>query len=305
MKKFTSQEIKEFVSKPLFDERVILNKDPSYPRISIVTPSYNQAEFLEKTILSVLNQNYPNLEYIIIDGDSSDGSVEIIKKYEKYISYWVSEKDKGQSHALNKGLKKAKGEFLGWQNSDDIYMPDAFYQFISNLTTFPGFDVYYSNTIKIDENENIFSIKYLGPPSKFYAKYRGMIISNQSSFFSRQLIIDVGYMDETLNFAIDRDFFLRCILKNKKLKFANSYWGCFRVHQRSKTGEDNLKAWKKERLFIMKKNNLYCGRFFPLLNILAKGQRILMLIKTKKIKAYILNKIRNKTCPSGRLLKNR
>jgi len=108
------KKLKEFVSKPLFDEKVILNKDPNYPKISIVTPSYNQAEFLERTILSVLNQNYPNLEYIIIDGGSTDGSVEIIKKYKKYLTYWVSEKDEGQSDAINKGFEKSTGEILAW-----------------------------------------------------------------------------------------------------------------------------------------------------------------------------------------------
>ncbi|MCL0037598.1 glycosyltransferase [Thermodesulfovibrionales bacterium] len=107
MKKFTSKEIKDFVSKPLFNEEVVLNKDTSWPKVSIVTLSYNQAEFLERTIFSVLNQNYPNLEYIIIDGGSTDGSVEIIKKYEKYLAYWVSEKDKGQSDAINKGFQKS------------------------------------------------------------------------------------------------------------------------------------------------------------------------------------------------------
>jgi glycosyltransferase involved in cell wall biosynthesis len=97
----------------------------TYPKISIVTPSFNQGRFIEKTILSVIEQDYPNLEYIIIDGGSTDESVEVIKKYDQHLAYWVSEPDRGQSHAINKGFERATGEIFGWLNSDDWYHPGA------------------------------------------------------------------------------------------------------------------------------------------------------------------------------------
>jgi glycosyltransferase involved in cell wall biosynthesis len=97
-----------------------------WPKISIVTPSYNQGKYIEETIRSVIMQGYPNLEYIVIDGGSTDNTVEIIKKYQNNISYWVSEKDKGQTHAINKGFEKATGDIVAYLNSDDVYMPYSF-----------------------------------------------------------------------------------------------------------------------------------------------------------------------------------
>jgi glycosyltransferase involved in cell wall biosynthesis len=246
MEKYTSQEIKEFISKPLFDEKIILNKDPAWPKISIVTPSYNQAEFLERTILSVLNQNYPNLEYIIIDGGSTDGSVEIIKKYEKYLAYWVSEKDHGQSDALNKGFSKATGDIIGWQNSDDIYLPSAFYTIAQVFNKYHHIDIAFGNRIDVDTEDNIIYESRFTPYSLAVHLYDGMPLSNQAAFWRKALFSKIGMLDLQFQVAMDGEFFLRAGVKGARFKHVRYYLGAIRRHSASKTNTPWSSLMRKE-----------------------------------------------------------
>ncbi len=277
MKKYTSQEIKEFVSKPFFDENIILKKNPSWPKISVVTPSYNQAEFLERTILSVLNQNYPNLEYIIIDGGSTDGSVEIIKKYEKYLAYWVSEKDRGQTHALNKGFERATGDLIGWQNSDDIYLPWAFFKVAEVYKRKPDYDVYFGNVYLIDENDSIIrDIRYV-PFSYFSLIYEGWNITNQTTFFKKDSLKSYK-LDESYQYAMDGYLFINLGKDNKKFKFIRDFLGAFRIQAKSKgqtMDEIGKKEWQKLRnsVGIKMRDDIPWSKQFRLQKFLSKLRR--------------------------------
>jgi len=243
MKKFASQEIKEFVSKPFFNEKIILKKDPSYPKISIVTPSYNQAQFIERTILSILNQNYPNLEYIIIDGGSTDGSVEIIRKYEKYLAYWISEKDKGQSYAINKGFKMATGELIGWQNSDDIYLPETF-RYVAELVKKKNYELIFGDIVIIDEEDRPIRTLRYGPWPRFMLKNSGMSFANQATFWARGLQQKSGPLREDLHYAFDGEFFYRLVISTKKIKHLPEVMACFRVQPTAKAKD--IENYSKE-----------------------------------------------------------
>jgi glycosyltransferase involved in cell wall biosynthesis len=268
MKKFNSEEIRQFVSKPLFDEKAILNKDISWPKISIVTPSYNQAEFLERTILSVLNQNYPNLEYIIIDGGSIDGSVEIIKKYEKYLAYWVSEKDNGQTEAINKGFQKTTGDFVSWQNSDDTYLPRAFKEVSKAIKNFPEADIIFGNLFLIDEKDNKVGELRFTPFSVMTHFYDGMSITNQGSLWKRELMSRIGLLDTQYQFCMDYEFFLRAGIKGARFKNIHAFIGTFRQHKDTKTRRIHMvKQNDHEVITNIYGKKVHLSRFFRMLSI--------------------------------------
>ena len=206
----------------------------SWPGISIITPSFNQAAFLERTILSVLEQGYPNLEYIIIDGGSTDGSIDIIKKYQERLAYWISEPDRGQAHAINKGLRMATGEWVAWQNSDDVFYPGVFESLAREAAKAPYVDLIIGNMNLIDKEDQVLrDIKYVRPTYRSLLA-EGMVLTNQAAFWRRRVHGEIGYFDETLHCGFDYEWFLR-LLAGRSAVHVNATWGGLRRHEDTKT----------------------------------------------------------------------
>ena len=209
-------------------------------RISIITPSYNQAVFIEQTISSVLSQSYPNLEYVIIDGGSTDGTVEILKQYDERIA-WVSERDRGQSDALNKGMKQATGNIVGFINSDDLLAPQSLWRVSDYFRKHP--DAYWvsGKCRNIDENgiEIRKSVTLYKNAWMLTRSYTALMITNYLSqpatFWRREIMDEVGFFDESLHYSMEYDLWLR-IGQKYRLYTIDDYLASFRIHSASKAG---------------------------------------------------------------------
>lgn len=204
------------------------------PLISIVTPSYNQARFLEATIQSVLAQDYPALEYIIVDGGSTDGSREIIEKYADRLAWWISEPDKGQTDAINKGFARASGQILAWLNSDDTYQPGALRQVAAYFQAHPEAGLVYGDANLIDEHGAVLG-RFPARQTDYARLLRGHVhIPQQSAFMRGDLWRQVAPLDTSFYFAMDYDLWVR-LAKLAPLHYTPQVWANFRLHGSAKT----------------------------------------------------------------------
>jgi glycosyltransferase involved in cell wall biosynthesis len=206
-----------------------------WPRISIVTPSFNQAAFIEETIRSVLLQGYSDLEYLVIDGGSRDGSVDIIRKYEKWITHWVSESDHGQADAIQKGLNRVSGRISAYLNSDDIYMQGAIQRVAVRFARRPELDVVYGNLYRIDECGNVLEEHRNTPFMRWGYLYGGFFLHQPCTFWKTDVVRAVGGFNPEFRFDMDNDLFVRIAMARARFAFERAFLACFRVHESSKT----------------------------------------------------------------------
>jgi glycosyltransferase involved in cell wall biosynthesis len=226
------------------------NLNKNYPKITIVTPSFKQSIYIERTILSVINQNYPNLEYIIRDGLSEDGTSEIANKYKKNIYHYYSQKDMGQSNAINLGFSESSGEIMAWLNSDDLYLPHTFRKVISIFNDHPEIDVVYGHRIIIDENDQQIG-RWIMPKHNSEVLSWADYIPQETLFWRRKIWNKIGKsLDEDFQFAMDWNLILKFRAAGANFFRINDYLACFRIHTAQKTSATISTVGAKEMSWL-------------------------------------------------------
>lgn len=264
------------------NEAIIMKKTQNYPKISIITPSFNQGHFIKETIESVLNQNYPNLEYIVMDGGSTDNTVEILKSYKNKID-WVSKKDNGQTDAINTGLKKSTGEIVAYLNSDDVMLPNTLRTVAETFMSEPNTMWLTGDYFIIDANGNIMQ-SFVANYKKFLRKYPNKtvlsianFIIQPSTFWRRSLTDEIGLFREELNYVMDFEYWMRTI-ERYPIKVLPNHFSLFRIHGNSKGGALYEKQFAEEHKIVLEYT------LNPVIRLLHKIHATLIVLAYKLLK---------------------
>jgi glycosyltransferase involved in cell wall biosynthesis len=217
--------------------------DAMPPLVSIVTPSYNQGRFLRRTIDSVLGQDYPRIEYLVLDGGSSDDSADILRRYGQRF-FWRSQRDAGQSDAINQGLRQARGDILAWLNSDDVLQPGAVSSVVAHFRNHPDWDLLYGNAHCIDENDRVLGA-YPTAPYDFDRLLQSCCICQPAAFWRRPIMERVGLLDDSLHFAMDYDYWMRLDRAGARLLHVPEFLASSRVHAETKTLSARLEVYRE------------------------------------------------------------
>jgi glycosyltransferase involved in cell wall biosynthesis len=258
--------------------------------LTIITPSYNQSKYISKNIESVLSQSSDDVEHIIVDGGSTDGTLDILREYDDaYNLRWVSEPDRGQTHALNKGAQMANGEWIGWQNSDDYYLSNAFDTFRQALEQNPQADAIYGDLVIVDPEGEKTSQQFMTRPSKFIQLHWSLFASNQSLFMRRSVLEDIFPLDEDLEFTMDAELTWKLLEGNYNLVHVAEALGAFRIQPEAKTFE-GVRDLQDEELRQIYGHPLY-QQIVPsyVLKSMAKATKAAYLLMDRRFDAILHN----------------
>lgn len=224
------------------------------PTISLITPSFNQAKFVQSTIRSVLRQRYPKMEYLFMDGGSTDGTLEVVKEYIPQFSHFETGPDGGQSAAISKGLKISRGQIMAYLNSDDVLLPGTLNFVADYFNRYPDIDLIYGHRCIIDDNSNVMG-HWILPPHQDFLMKRWDLIPQETCFWRRRIFERAGNIDSSFRFAMDYDFLVR-VMQSGRVRRVNRFLAAFRVHPGAKTSTQLASTGKAEIKRIQKKYRL-------------------------------------------------